>query len=204
MGQEIRCGALIDGKTEEGRLLLESDALLFRSPNVRLNIPFGEIAGVSSRGGTLVVGARRKTYEFDVGNAAERWVRRITNPKTLVEKLGVKSEEKVVYVGSVDLGLLAELKAAKIKVEKELYGGELDCVFIGVESPTDLRQIKGLMSRIKSNGKIWVIFPKGRADLKDVNVIAAGKSAGLVDNKVARISERLTAMKLVIPVKRRK
>lgn len=204
MGQEIRCGALIGGKTEQGRLLLESDALLFRSPNVRLNIPFGEITEVSSRGESLVVGTGQKSYEFDVGSAAERWVRRITNPKTVVEKLGVKSEEDVVYIGSVDAGLLTELKAAKVRVAKELRGDDLDCIFIGVESPTDLGQIKGLNSRIKPNGKIWVIFPKGRADLKDVNVIAAGKSAGLVDNKIARVSERLTAMKLVIPVKRRK
>ena len=51
---------------------------------------------------------------------------------------------------------------------------------------------------------MWVILPKGRPDLKDRTIIATGKSCGLVDNKVARVSERLTGLKFVIPVHLRK
>jgi hypothetical protein len=38
-----------------------------------------------------------------------------------------------------------------------------------------------------------------QANLKDVDLMAAGKASGLVDNKVARVSERLSALRLVIP-----
>ena len=45
---------------------------------------------------------------------------------------------------------------------------------------------------------------KGRtATLRDVEVIAAAREAGLVDNKVASFSETHTSLRLVIPVHRR-
>ena len=50
---------------------------------------------------------------------------------------------------------------------------------------------------------IWVVSPKGRPDLRDVDIFAAAKAHGLVDNKVAAFSARLTANKLVIPVSQR-
>jgi len=52
-------------------------------------------------------------------------------------------------------------------------------------------------------GAIWVVRPKGTPAIKDVDVIAAGKAAGLVDVKVAAFSSTHTAEKLVIPVARR-
>ncbi len=50
------------------------------------------------------------------------------------------------------------------------------------------------------NGAIWVVHRKGKdAPLKYVEVFAAGRSAGLVDNKVASFSATHTAERLVIP-----
>ena len=45
---------------------------------------------------------------------------------------------------------------------------------------------------------LWVLHPKGRADLKDVDVMAAGRAAGLVDNKVVRVSDSHSALRFVI------
>jgi hypothetical protein len=45
---------------------------------------------------------------------------------------------------------------------------------------------------------------KGKAaTLRDVEVMAAAKSAGLVDNKVVSFSATHTSLRLVIPVARR-
>jgi hypothetical protein len=44
---------------------------------------------------------------------------------------------------------------------------------------------------------------KPEAKIKDVDVIAAAKAAGLVDNKVVSFSETHTALRLVIPVDQR-
>ena len=56
---------------------------------------------------------------------------------------------------------------------------------------------------LKRDGAIWVIRPKGHADISERDVMKAGKTAGLVDVKVVRFSETHTAEKFVIPVARR-
>jgi len=43
------------------------------------------------------------------------------------------------------------------------------------------------------------VSPKGDRSIRDIDVIAAAKEAGLVDVKVARWSDTHTAAKLVIP-----
>jgi hypothetical protein len=50
---------------------------------------------------------------------------------------------------------------------------------------------------------VWVIRPKGRPDISERAVMAAGKAAGLVDVKVVSFSPTHTAEKFVIPVKAR-
>jgi len=47
------------------------------------------------------------------------------------------------------------------------------------------------------------VYPKGQKHIREIDVINAGKSAGLVDNKVARFSETHTALRLVIPLANR-
>jgi hypothetical protein len=56
---------------------------------------------------------------------------------------------------------------------------------------------------LRRDGSIWVVWPKGREELKENDIIAAAKDAGLVDVKVAKFSETLSALKLVIPLSRR-
>jgi hypothetical protein len=72
-----------------------------------------------------------------------------------------------------------------------------------VEAPGDLEQIDVLKHEIASDGAIWTIRPKGRSDLTEAMVIAAGREAGLTDIKIARISDTHTGMKFVIPLARR-
>ena len=57
---------------------------------------------------------------------------------------------------------------------------------------------------MKPNGAIWVVAPKGKgAPLKDTEIMAAARSAGLVDTKVVSFSDSQTALKLVIPLAER-
>jgi hypothetical protein len=64
----------------------------------------------------------------------------------------------------------------------------------------DLVRLGELREAIKPAGGIWVVSPKGKgAVLKDVEVMAAAREAGLVDNKVVSFSDTHTALRLVIP-----
>jgi hypothetical protein len=63
--------------------------------------------------------------------------------------------------------------------------------------------------RLEPAGFLWVVFPK-KPFLEELgfpfvwmDVQKAGLSAGLVDNKIAAFSPRLTSIRFVIPVARR-
>ena len=53
---------------------------------------------------------------------------------------------------------------------------------------------------LKPAGALWVVYPKGVQTIREIEVIAAGREAGLKDVKVASFSATHTALKFVIPV----
>jgi hypothetical protein len=67
-----------------------------------------------------------------------------------------------------------------------------------------------LESRLEPAGSLWVVFPKKpfaeefEFPYMWLDVQKAGLGAGLVDNKIAAFSPRLTSIRFVIPVARRK
>lgn len=78
-----------------------------------------------------------------------------------------------------------------------------DLIFFSAESRQDLARLKSLIHSIQKSGAIWVVYPKGQKHIREVDVIAAAKAAGLVDNKVCSFSTTHTALRLCIPVANR-
>ena len=50
---------------------------------------------------------------------------------------------------------------------------------------------------------LWIIYPKGQQHITEGDVFAAGHKVGLTDIKVVGFSATHTALKFVIPVKKR-
>ena len=74
-------------------------------------------------------------------------------------------------------------------------------MFLAADDHEDLVALPALRERLRPNGAIWVVSRKGKAaTLRDVEVMAAGKASGLVDNKVVSFDETRTSLRLVIPV----
>jgi hypothetical protein len=65
---------------------LETDVLEFRSPELRLSIPFRQMKNVTSRGQTLFVTFALGAASFDLGRAAAKWADRI-RPTTDAQRL---------------------------------------------------------------------------------------------------------------------
>ena len=69
---------------------------------------------------------------------------------------------------------------------------------------------RDLEKRLSPSGSLWVVFPKKPFVEKLsfpflwIDVPKAGLAAGLVDNKIAAFSPRLTSIRFVIPLARRK
>jgi len=196
VGQEIVCTASSDGRRAEGRAQLETDELLFRGEGLRLRIPYSSVTGVRAAGGVLEVDHDGATSTFEVGDRAVRWADRIKNPKTVIDKLGVKPGQRVALRGMDADGFAGDLAARGA----ELVEGDADHLFVAVETQDDLAALGDIVPLIARNGAVWTVRRKGRKDLTEADVMAAGKAAGLVDVKVVRFSETHTAEKFVIPV----
>ncbi len=202
MRQEAICTATFRGKSAQGEARLETEELVFRG-DFRLAIPFRKIRSLRARDGKLSIRYPDGEVTFHLGSQAEKWADKIKNPKSLLDKLGVKEESKVVVLGLQEDAFLKQLAARLAHPAATKLVAGADIIFFGVESREGLKELARVKKSLQPAGAIWVIRPKGTPAIKDTDVIAAGKAAGLVDVKVAAFSPTHTAEKLVIPLKQR-
>ncbi len=202
MGQQVRCRAEFDGKSFDGTAQLETDHLVFRG-GFRLSIPLKDVRSAESTDGVLRIKFSGGEAAFELGARAEKWAESIRSPKSLLDKLGVKPGSVVSVVAVKDDTFLSDLQSRGANVSVGRLRKSSDLVFVGAETPRDLKRLQRVEPYIKRNGAVWVVSPKGKPEIRDVVVIQAGVAAGLVDTKVVRFSDSHTALKFVIPVARR-
>jgi hypothetical protein len=123
--------------------------------------------------------------------------------RSLLDKLGVKPGQRIGVLGVEDPVFLKDLadRVPEFVREKPLSGA--DIILLGAENLKALARVKSLAGAIQKAGAIWIVYPKGQSHIREADVMAAGKSAGLTDNKVCRFSETHTALRFVIPLARR-
>lgn len=109
MGNELACSVRYEGETLSGKALLETSEILFRG-DIRLKILFSSIKKVQAKAGELHVRTNDGLAIFELGPQAEKWCNKILNPKSLVEKLGIKAGESVRLEGKLPADFLASLK----------------------------------------------------------------------------------------------
>jgi hypothetical protein len=199
LGSEAVCSVSYAGQVSEGKALLETTEVLFRG-DFRLKIPFAEITSVATDDGALRLGYNGDVAVFGLGRDANKWAEKIRNPRGLLDKLGVKPGMRIAVLGVADAGFLAQLTARNRTPDKSIDAGDLDIIFYEADRLDDLARLPELRSAIKPAGAVWVVSPKGKGiEVRDVDVMAAARDAGLVDNKVASFSATHTALRLVIP-----
>lgn len=206
MGQELKTSLRFDGRILEGVALLETDSIIFRG-EVSLTVKFSEIFKIEANAGWLDLQTGRGLLLFELGPKAEVWAEKIKNPKALLEKLGVEpnaAEKKLGVVGKLDADLRADLDASGAKVAKSARGKDFDMIFVAASSKKDLEKLASYREMIKDEGGIWIVYPKGSADLTEREVLTAGRTIQLTDNKQVKVTDVLTSVRFVIPVALRK
>jgi hypothetical protein len=123
--------------------------------------------------------------------------------RLLFDKLGVKPGQKIAVLGVESAEFLTELAARvpEYAAGKGMAGADL--IFFSAEAVADLGQLSSLGRSIQKNGAVWVVYPKGQKHIRGIDVIKAGRSAGLTDNKVCSFSATHTALRFCIPVAKR-
>lgn len=201
MGFDTTCSATYKKQASVGRAQLEGDHVLFRG-DFRVKLLLSSVTDVSTKAGVLSLTSPDGTLTFALGPAAEKWARKIANPPSRLQKLGVKAGMKISVLGVADADFDVELKAAGADVSTRLRK-ESDQVYVAIESAKDLARFKAVLPSLKQEGAVWAIRRRGLKDASEAATMAAGIAAGLVDVKVARFSETHTAEKFVRPLKSR-
>jgi hypothetical protein len=202
MGSQAACAVRFGGRFSRGTALLESEALIFRG-DFRLSFPFKNLTAVEAENGELRLTSSEGTAVFELGSLAEKWASKIRSPRSLLDKLGIKPDSQVALVGLRDEDFRQQLRERTRHVVTGPPRTELDSILLAVVSKNDLKKLDRLQGFLKRDGSIWVIWLKGRQELKETDIIAAAKDAGLVDVKVVKFSETHSALKVVIPLARR-
>ena len=197
MGAELDCRAKFRSKSSNGRALLETNEIIFRG-DFRLKIPLKEISAAKALNGKLAITFSEGEATFDLGPAAEKWAYKILHPKSVIEKLGVKPGQKIAVLGVTDGSFLHDLAGITKYSSKPPQNS--DAIFFAAENLRDLKKISALARTLAPAGALWIVYPKGRKDIRETDVIAAGRDAKLKDVKVVGFSPTHTALKFVIPV----
>ncbi|HUR79861.1 MAG TPA: hypothetical protein VM733_03790 [Thermoanaerobaculia bacterium] len=193
MGNVRKTRITSGGRTFDGEALLETSELIVRGEK-RVVIPFASMRSIEARDGHLII---NDDLTLDLGDEAAKWAEKIRNPKSVVQKLGVKSGHQLLLVNLEDSSFVKDLEAAGAVIGK---GKNRDAIFYGADTRDDLSRLAKLRESLAPNGSLWVIRPKGIKAITESDVMAAGKAAGLVDVKVVKFSETHTAEKFVIRV----
>lgn len=198
MGRELVCKVSSGGKQASGRALLETSEIIFRG-DMRLKIPFGSLKSVVARDGQLHLKWPDGSAIFELGDHAEKWAHKILHPKSTAEKLGIKPGLTISAVAIADGTFIKDLRATAGSFSDTKALSNSDLIFFGAAKTSDLARTTKLASSVASAGALWIVYPKGKPEITELQVIEAGRQAGLVDVKVVSFSATHTALKFVRP-----
>jgi hypothetical protein len=200
MGQELQCRMHRAGVAEDGKAWLETGFLLFRGAQ-RLKVPFSQMQAVRAEAGLLKLELAGAPLAFELGSAAEKWAGKILHPPSRAHKLGVKTGLSYRLEGEMEEGFEAELKGCGAAPAEGR--AKADLVFFATCRSAGLVRIRTLARGMRSAGGLWVVYPKGTAEIREIEVLEAGRAAGLKDVKVVSFSPTHTALRFVVPLAQR-
>ena len=121
--------------------------------------------------------------------------------RPLLEKLGVRSGMRVAVLGSFADDFLASLRGWAAEVTEAPDG--CDIVLLAAEDRARLGEVASLARRLRPDGALWIVRPRGNPAITEQDTRSAGLDAGLVDVKVVHFSETHSALKFVFRLRDR-
>jgi hypothetical protein len=80
--------------------MLETHEVIFRGEGLRVVLKLAELTEAATQDGVLVLRTRdSERLELELGDAATKWLKKIKNPPSRLDKLGVKTGMKVAVIG---------------------------------------------------------------------------------------------------------
>jgi hypothetical protein len=200
MGREARIEYAAGRQRAQVKAHLDSFALEL-SGEKKLKLPLGDVKTAVADGELLKIdaGGTRFTLKLGAKDAAS-WAKKILNPPTLADKLGVKAGISVALVGE----RVAEIDAAVKAAAKVTHAASLtaagrlaaDIAVVTLAPATAEKQITAAAKAIGPKTALWFVYRKGTKPNGD-DIIGLARAAGLKDTKVARVSETHAALRFI-------
>lgn len=198
MGRETRTSYIAGAERAPVKAHLDSQALQL-SGGKKLTLPLSAVRAAKVEGDDLLIVAGKARFALRLGaKEAALWARKILNPPSLADKLGVKADKTVALVGAVPSEIVAAVKGAKAVVPArtpaKAFAADIAVLMLtpGQEAPLITAAAGGL----RDGQALWLVYEKGR-EVNGDDVIALARKAGLKDTKVARVSEVHAALRFI-------
>src|SRR5437763_2057301 len=120
--------------------------------------------------------------------------------RTVVQKLGVKPDQRIEVLGDVGSALRREVREAIGR--GFVKSGELDGVIVLVESVEEGDELLArYRPRLRDTGYIWMVtWKRGHeAYVDQMKLVPCGKLRRLIDNKTCSIDEQRSGIRFVVP-----
>lgn len=206
MGQERECTLRIARRRVEGEALLETSEIIFRPMDgtKRLKFAFADVVkSVKAVDGELRFHTEEGPAVLELGPAAAKWAEKILHPKSRAEKLGVKNGMQVATIGPFDAEFQKELRSISKSVSTGKIANGVELIFVAMESAKELSGVAKVAKSVQGAMGLWIVYPKGKKEITENDVIGAGRKSGLKDVKVVGFSPTHTALKFVVPLEKR-
>lgn len=197
MGKEMKAAVTVGTKKAQCNVLLEGTEIVIRG-EVKRKVPRERMKGLAAAGGVLSFVDGGDRVKIELGEkAAGAWLHAIENPRSRVEKLGVKAGMKVCVLGDAGGDAVAEVEAATGTKASRRLVKSADVVLLVVREVDELERLEVAKGSLATGGVVWVLWPKGRKDLRHEEVVASAKRLGLSQTKSVGFSEELSGLRLV-------
>jgi len=202
MSTESPCRLRIGREQYQGTARLESEHIDFAG-QTKFRFRFSEIRNPGAIDGHLAFDFHGNRVRMDLGGRTDRWLNTILHPKALIDKLGVRTGNRIRILNYENPILLQQLAEKKVVLIEKSGTDQCDMIIFCAERPTELRRLSSFKEDIVPDGSIWVVIPKSSRTISQGNVLAAAREAGMVGDKVVSCSETHSGHRVVMPPDKR-
>jgi len=196
MGREAACTCVWEGKKSTVKALIEPPELILRG-ELRRRVPIAKMQSIKVERDQLRFTVDGESVALLVGSTlAAKWADALLKPPpTLAKKLGISAETAVWMIGQVDDQAL-EVALAEAKSVSHCSG---DIILARVETTDELHfTLMSAKDKLEEGIPIWFIYRKGPGHPLNENLVrTTALATGIVDTKVASVSNVLSALRFV-------
>ena len=200
MGREATIEYVSGKERAQVRAHLDS-AELQLSGGKKLNVRLADVKTAVVSGDVLKIEAKSAKFTLTLGaKEAAAWAKKILNPPTLADKLGVKPDTAVLLIGD-RVAEIDDAVAKAVRIERSpaltaAIAKGASIVILTLTPETAAKQIDAAAKSLPPKTALWFVYRKGTKPNGD-DIIMLARKAGLKDTKVARVSETHAGLRFI-------